>query len=376
MMNPYDFVSIDWGKPPIREKPIWHYQLVGPNQQKLYHGHIEIAMQAETPLIIHDPHAKGAPTLSLRNKQGEYIIPGSSLKGMLRCVVETLARGCLTLFDGTYTDRRAGRTAYYRERVDKKFLRCSNNNELCLSCRIFGMMRPGKREDDNTNGDSGSGKNLFLGKITIGDACASRTSSLYEKMYTENLLGPKPHHDAFYLDVGKQAIAGRKYYFHHAALPHDLKRSTGYNSYIQPLATGTTFQVRIDFTSLTADEFAALLLAITLEEKMRHKIGYGKPIGLGSIYLNPQRMTLIDYSTRYTQPSGRGQTEYGHDGIMQLRNDLVNAFTGTPHLVPRSLNDLRRIWRWPADPSVTYRYPDEAWFKNSANSGKRIAQTP
>ncbi len=33
---------------------------------------------------------------------------------------------------------------------------------------------------------------------------------------------------------------------------------------------------------------------------MRHKIGYGKPMGLGSVELRPVSLTLVDYSTRYT----------------------------------------------------------------------------
>jgi CRISPR/Cas system CSM-associated protein Csm3 (group 7 of RAMP superfamily) len=375
MMNPYDFVCIDWGMPPLREKPIWHDQLAGTGQQKLYSGRMELTIEVETPLLIKDPYANNKPALSLRNKQNEYIIPGSSLKGMLRNVVETLGRGCLTLFDGNYLNKKNGRVVDYKKLVPKKFTRCTDNNELCLSCRLFGMMRSGRREDDNTERESGNGKNLFLGKVNIGDGRALLTSPLYKKIYTLDLMGPQPHHGDFYLDSTKQNIAGRKYYFHHANNPVDVGRATRYNHYIQPLDKGTTFQVRLDFTGLTTEEFAALLLAITLEEGMRHKIGYAKPLGLGSVYLNPQSMTLIDYASRYTQPGGRGQTGYAHDAIMQLRNDLLNDFKKV-HLVPRSLQDLRRIWRWPANPGVVYNYPDYDWFDDPANYGKRIANTP
>src|SRR5438132_597659 len=187
------------------------------------------------------------------------------------------------------------------------------------------MMRP-KPGEGNSDKRVGEGKNLFLGKVNIGDARAPRTSSLYGKMYTADLMGPQPHHDDFYLDITKKAIAGRKYYFHHATRPLEARRKTNYNSYVQPLDKGTTFQVRLNFVGLTADEFSALLLAITLEEGMRHKIGYAKPLGLGSIYLNPQNMTLIDYASRYAQPGGRGQPPYTHGAIMQLRDELFVAF--------------------------------------------------
>jgi hypothetical protein len=377
-MNPYDFVRIDWEKPPLRKKPIWHYQLVGSAQQKLYSGQIELNIETETAFLIHDPHARNEPTPSLRNAQGEYIIPGSSLKGMLRSVVETLGRGCLTLFDGDYEPvKKNGRMEYearYKNLVPKSFLRCTNNNELCLSCRIFGMMRP-KAGEGNSEARVGEGKNLFLGKVNIGDARAPRTSPLYAKMRTIDLMGAHPHHDAFYLDEAKTAIAGRKYYFHHAHEPLQATRASNYNHYIQPLDKGTIFQVGLDFVGLTADEFSVLLLAITLEKGMRHKIGYAKPLGLGTVYLNPQRMIVIDYATRYTQPGGGGREEYTHDEIMQLRDELLEPFKQT-QLVSRSLQDLRRIWRWPADPDVVYDYPDYSWFKSPENRGKRLTNTP
>jgi len=386
-MNPYDFVRIEWDKPPIREKPIWHYQLSGPQQQKLYHGHIELAIQTETPFFIIDPHNNNRPARSLRNLrgQGDYIIPGSSLKGMLRSVVETLGRGCLTIFDGNYepikkNGRVTGYEALYKDkglvhRDHKDFLRCTDNNDLCLSCRIFGMMRP-KRGEGNSDRETGKSKNLFLGKVNIGDACAPQNSPLYKKaFYTADLMGPKPHHADFYLDATKKAIAGRKYYFHHATEPLQSSRVTGYNRDIQPLDKGTTFHARLDFARLTADEFAALLLAITLEDNMRHKIGYAKPLGLGSVHLIPQSMALIDYSNRYTQPDEHGQTHYDHEAIVQIRNTLLKDFNKT-HLASQSLGDLRRIWRWPADPNVIYKYPDYDWFKDPKNHGKRLAQTP
>lgn len=377
-MNPYDFVRIDWTKPPEREKPIWHYQLVGPGQQKLYSGQIELDIQTETPLFIIDPHTKNKPAKSLCNQQGEYIIPGSSLKGMLRNVVETLGRGCLTLFDGNYEPikeygRVVGYEAPYKKLVSRDFFRCTNNNDLCLSCRIFGMIRP-RPGDGNSDKEVEQGKNLFLGKVNIGDARAPKTSPLYNAMYTADLMGPMPHHADFYLDSTKNTIAGRKYYFHHAAPPVDTRRATNYNRYIQPLDMGTTFHVRLDFVGLTADEFAALLLAITLEEEMRHKIGYAKPLGLGSVQLIPQSMTLIDYASRYTQPGERGQTPYTHESIVLLRNALFSAFAKN-HLIPQSLQDLRRIWHWPPNPQVIYDYPDYGWFDDPANAGKSIAST-
>lgn len=370
-MNPYDFVRIDWERPPARRKPIWHHQLVGQGAQRLYSGSIEVDVFAETPIFIHDPRNVSPdpkkPAQFMQNKQGEYIIPGSSLKGMIRCVVETLGNGCLTLFDGDYERGKVN----YRRSVPDSFQHCDNNTQLCIACRTFGMLK------ERAGG-------VLLGKVNIGDACANPEKVYkYEPIYTAVLVEPKPHHEAFYLDEERRHIAGRKFYFHHS---QDMKPLTEpglklfggkpANRFIQPLDYDTQFHFRMDFTSLEADEFAALMLAIALEEDMRHKIGYGKPLGLGSVSLVPTSLTLIDYSTRYTQPDReRGKTMLEGNAMWNLLYEHIDEFS-QGQLIPMAMNDLRRIWRWPPDPTVDYYYPSKRdWFDTSASRGKRIADT-
>jgi CRISPR/Cas system CSM-associated protein Csm3 (group 7 of RAMP superfamily) len=368
-MNPYDFVRIDWSRPPKRRPPVWHHRLTGQEDQPLYSGHLEVDAYAETPLFIADPRSISPdprkPAHSMRNQHGEYIIPGSSLKGMLRCLVETLGNGCLTLFDGQYE---RGRVNYW-QKVPDSYQKCGRATQLCISCRTFGMLK------ERTQG-------VFLGKVNIGDAYAYADSvSQYEPIYTKPLMEPKPHHASFYLDETENYIAGRKYYFHHSP---DLKPLTENrliyfggrpaNRYIQPLDYDTRFHFRIDFTNLEADEFGVLLLAITLEENMRHKIGNAKPLGLGSIQLMPISMTLIDYSIRYTQ-TNRGKTFLKGDELWKVIDEQITAFS-EKQLVQVAMEDLRRIWRWPPDPGVDYYYPSKRdWFDTDDSIGKRIADT-
>lgn len=370
-MNPYDFVRIDWSRPPERRRPVWHHRFVGQEGQRLYTGHLDVDIYAETPLFIADPRNNTLdirkPAQAIKNKHDEYILPGSSLKGLLRNVVETLGNGCLTLFDGGYE---RGRINYRRE-VAKDFQHCSQNTDLCIACRMFGMLKEG------THG-------IFLGKVNIGDACAySDKAYRYDPIYTLALMEPKPHHASFYLDEEKQHIAGRKYYFHHAPDKEPLAENKllymggkPANRYIQPLDRDTQFHVRIDFTNLEADEFAALLLAVTLEKDMRHKIGYGKPMGLGSIYLVPTYLKLVDYTARYTQPgTGSGITEKAGDDLWPFIDAQLDAFYDK-YLVQIAMDDLRRIWRWPPDPNVDYYYPSKRdWFDTPESIGKRIADT-
>jgi hypothetical protein len=371
-MNPYDFARIDWDRPPERRRPVWHHRLVDQAGQRLYTGYLELDIYAETPLFIADPRNNALdlrkPAQSIKNSQGEFIIPGSSLKGMLRNLVETLGNGCLTLFDGLYE---RGRVNYrLQEPETKAFAHCHKNTDLCIACRMFGMLKEGAR-------------GVFLGKVNIGDACTyAGKVHLYNPLYTLALMEPKPHHASFYLDESGQHIAGRKYYFHHSPDQQPLTENRllymggkPANRYIQPLDCETQFHLRIDFTNLEADEFAALLLAVALEKDMRHKIGYGKPMGLGSIALVPLQLTLVDYTTRYTRPGERGiSTRSGDDLWSFIDEQLAPFYQNT--LLHRAMDDLRRIWRWPPDPKVDYYYPSKRdWFDTEESIGKRIADT-
>jgi CRISPR/Cas system CSM-associated protein Csm3 (group 7 of RAMP superfamily) len=370
-MNPYDFARIDWNRPPQREMPVWHHRLTSTGKDPLYSGSIEVDVYVETPMFVADPRTAPTdprrPALSIKNKRDEYIIPGSSLKGMLRTIVETLGNGCLTLYDGNYERNRVN----YRREVPEAFQKCGDTMNLCIACRTFGMLK------ERTRG-------VFLGKVNIGDAVVDQDRLYtYDPIYTAVLVEPKPHHADFYLEKGGRHIAGRKFYFHHSQdkepLTADrliLMGGRPANRYIQPLDIETRFHFRLDFTNLTKDEFGVLLLAVRLEDDMRHKIGYGKPLGLGSIELRPTSLMLVDYSTRYTQTgAGRGKKIVEVDDVWNVIGGHIGEFSKAG-LVHIAMEDLRRIWRWPSNPDVDYYYPSKRdWFDTEDSVGKRIADT-
>lgn len=353
-MNPYDFVRIDWSKAPERHKPIWHHRLFNQGSETLFSGQLELDIYLETPCFIADPkHPKDDPRRPAefyRNAHNHYTIPGSSLKGLLRSVVETLGNGCLTLFDGTYE----GRKVDYQRKVPTAFQHCDDVNKLCLACRTFGTL------NRNT---------IFLGKINVSDAEAQPDKVYtYEPIYTKVLMSPRPHHDSFYLDEDREHIAGRKFFFHHSP-NHEPLTLSGYtnmagraaNRYIRPLDRETQFHCRIDFTNLESSEFATLLLATTLEDDMRHKIGYGKPLGLGSVQFMPTKLTIIDYAARYSGHGNNGKTVYENDQVWSAIYDYTDDLIETS-LVKATMDDLRYIWAWPPDARVRYDYPRKDWF--------------
>ena len=372
-MNPYDFVPLDLQKTPELRKPVWHNALA-PNTAypgKLYSGYLYLDIKAETPLFIRDADSPvqdpRRPGQHMRNKQGQHIIPGSSIKGMVRTVVETLCNGCLTGYEGRHVPYPA----------PPDFTPCHDNTRLCISCRLFGMMARQRNAQ------------VFLGKVSAEDALVYKdTLKFYDPIYTAVLDTPKPRHRAFYL-TPQGVIAGRKFYFHQdeprtadRLLPIPSRPGMYRNQYIQPLNSGTWFSARLNFRNLEADEFAALLLALTLEADMRHKIGYAKPIGLGSIYLEIAELSLVDYAARYTRFSSdpsHGIATYDLDEVREMIEDQMASFDPQVHEAwerfssQQALRHLHNIWEWPPDPSVAYSYPSKGWFERNARA--RIADT-
>lgn len=61
----------------------------------------------------------------------------------------------------------------------------------------------------------------------------------------------------------------------------------------------SVFNARIRFENLTTEELGALLFALELPEGCAHKLGMGKPLGLGSVHIHDVKLTLIDRKERY-----------------------------------------------------------------------------
>jgi CRISPR-associated protein (TIGR03986 family) len=63
---------------------------------------------------------------------------------------------------------------------------------------------------------------------------------------------------------------------------------------------GSTFHGRIRFENLSKEELGALLFVLDLPEGCAHKLGMGKPLGLGSVRITPT-LTLINRQARYAE---------------------------------------------------------------------------
>lgn len=150
------------------------------------------------------------------------------------------------------------------------------------------------------------------------------------------LLEPKPESYKMYLDqppghyvgyTANQSLRGHKLYWHRWDETHydDVKRCSDAvtpdqvrnspeqhktSTIIQPVRSGVSFEGRIWFTNLLPCELGALLTAVRLAKGSAHKLGMGKPLGLGSVRLEAS-VHLVERAERWKSWAATGEVTDG-----------------------------------------------------------------
>ena len=192
----------------------------------------------------------------------------------------------------------------------KDYTPCNSLDRLCTACKLFGFI---------------SNEDQLASRIRFTDAFPDKELSednYFEPGYLAELSSPKLSASEFYIkrpkNKGNQEadiwnydyagrwkkvqrewkiipfkdlnteIRGRKFYWHHKItepkyITEDL--ASNRNVYIRPLKQQIKFLFKIFFSNISELELFKLLwtLEIGSEAKNAHKIGMGKPLGLGSI---------------------------------------------------------------------------------------------
>ncbi|MDS4074414.1 MAG: RAMP superfamily CRISPR-associated protein [Candidatus Accumulibacter sp.] len=157
------------------------------------------------------------------------------------------------------------------------------------------------------------------------------------KAYPEEIRLPN-----FFIEPDQYQLQGRKAYLHALRTPDGKavqhlsdhgKPSTAANALppwqtrdkraqekqkaeIRPIRTqdDNPFFFPIDFINLSLAELQTLCAMLLPTPDFEHKLGMGKPIGLGSVKIEPVGLYLIDRLRRYTQDGGSGTDSRYHRG--------------------------------------------------------------
>ncbi|MCL4544238.1 MAG: TIGR03986 family CRISPR-associated RAMP protein [Chloroflexi bacterium] len=113
--------------------------------------------------------------------------------------------------------------------------------------------------------------------------------------------------DLQHWDSNRAKARGVKVYWHRPGtdwIEHSADRKGPGDSQgvpVRPIKEGAQFRGRIRFENLTATELGALLTVLELPEGCAHRLGMGKPLGLGSVDIKVTCLQLDDRKSRYQQ---------------------------------------------------------------------------
>lgn len=203
-----------------------------------------------------------------------------------------------------------------------KIRRCTELKSVCAACALFGFIDDDKTKEQH-KGDCRASRVRFTdavcqtpdpfdGSYILPILANPRLSSFefylnsenVEKIYNQDnkiIIGK----EKFGADTEGVTLAGRKFYW------HDLDRkitSNDVSAEMRPnmavkmelVKSGAKFEFSVFFDNITEKQLKQLVYALTLgdnyeDSRYCHKIGHGKPVGLGSVKILVDSVTCREF---------------------------------------------------------------------------------
>jgi CRISPR/Cas system CSM-associated protein Csm3 (group 7 of RAMP superfamily) len=302
--KPYEFVAPPADRQPERRAPIGH-DAIRPN---LLTGRIELAIEALSPVHV----ASGLRMLTNEARRplvrelvrvgGVPVVPGSSLKGCVRAVVEASSRSCF-------------RATRARE-LPLGFEGCRSKDNLCVACRMFGAQD-------------------FQGLLRFGDMTLKGDPHAGVEIATVPQFFQPRTRELTYLEKGPRGaiVRGRKFYMHGA-------RQASGDGPIEVCKAGSRFKGALDFANLDRAQLGLVLIALGQDPKhpFALKLGGAKPACYGSVRVHITTIALSD-RTRFLE----------WDAPADAAGDL-GLYVDTAHsilVLGDQLDALAEVLKWP-----------------------------
>ena len=232
------------------------------------------------------------------------VIPGSSLKGAIRSVVEAISESCVCKVSGQI-----------RRAVPRDFAECRQKERLCVACRMFGAMG-------------------FQGNIAIQDA--PQTDGEIVTKRVPELYAPR-------YQRGMRHIPGRKFYMHGQVASGETP--------VEACEVGSKFRFVVQIDNLRQAEWGLLFTALGHHPNhpFKIKIGGAKPVCFGSIDFQLERIQVeaqtrdqyLDWDVKPESAKTGEQLEtWKRKCIIQATDSLIKQ---------NLLTDLAHILRYPND---------------------------
>ncbi len=233
---------------------------------------------------------------------------------------------------------------------------CTSRSAVCKACALFGM---------TSNEDSvGS-------RIRITDAYTDAPKNKWNMGYhtLKELARPKTSYLPFYAKVtdGKWSydeqgttIRGRKFYWHNEAQDaFETTTRTERNATMQLVAKDVEFGFKVYYNDITDTQLEELKWVLALgdnkaDSSLCHKVGHGKPIGLGSAKI------VIDSCVERTAAEGY---ELNENAAVEINKEIFSQEAVEELLIITDMNSTK-------GKNVCYPYidnPNNLPFKDGAN---------
>lgn len=301
ILEPKPYAFVPFPERTLRQEVAGHDQL---DLDKRYSGCLVYHFRALTPVFVSTgSYALGEDTEFPQEKvirpfyrvNGKVTIPGSSIKGMARSIVEAVSPSCITI---TVVDQ--SKLPHGVDRANARGNPCTATHS-CPACSIFGRMDQ-------------------LGKACFGDAqpIGEIETALFglRALYSPQARRTPP----VYLNEAEQ-FEGRKFYFH-GQPSEDLDRSP-----VEVMPEGTRVCGEVHFENLSLAELGLLFFALGLDGTLTPKLGAGKPLGLGSLLPIGATLSLLQ-PNHYLEAQSQEIEYHGEEFIQFVWQATRTALKG------------------------------------------------
>lgn len=285
--------------------------------------------QNQTPRVLHLFQLSGSRQTS---GMPEFAIAGSSLRGLISSMAEAASNSTFRVLHNTELSFIPGRKAnrinlgkkwdYFRK-FNKNLIPLSKGDTrstLTLAEQLFGFVEQSTESQDEKDPEWRAF--TLAGRVKFSNALSNGVVVQQKEQVSKILDSPKKSgYASFYfqndngtgdfiprkdLKPAKHEPKGRKIYLHHpessnenpAWVSLDPNEQAHEKARVAPLSKGE-FWFHLDFDNLTDLELNLLCYAIRPSEAFRHKIGMGKPLGMGRVRLDPVALCMVDRKCRY-----------------------------------------------------------------------------
>ena len=265
---------------------------------------------------------------------------------------------------------------------------CSDINELCPACNLFGTIIKGKKggikassvrfSDLHVKNLPSNLESLYLDKVTLQPLATPKINNM--EFYLKRPTGDSWFWTyGYYVDKdGKLTIKpgeinGRKFYWHQM-IGDDIPSAEPdvLNTTIRPVKRNVVFSGKMYFDRLTKEELNRLIFLLNTgcegplgKRENGYKLGMGKPLGLGSIAIAVDKIKLrklaLDTETRTIKLSvNKDYTDYAKPEVPSEVQKNYRILTSFNHLKGKNIS-----YPYAVDPKKQVDATIYEWFTNN-----------